>query len=366
MPRSTEGLIRELKTLMELSSIVNSTLDSSEIEKRAVEAVSSLVGAERGALLLVDPETGELCFEVALGASGGRLKEVRLPRGQGIAGWVVENATSAVVDDAQSDPRHFSAADETSRYVTKNLVCVPVFARGAVIGALEAINKYEGSFDDDDLELMETFADSVGIAIENAKLYENLKEAFYETAEALADTIEKRDPYTGGHTQRVMDYSVAIAEEMRLSPAETENVRLAAVLHDIGKIGVPDSVLLKTGPLDDDEYETMKGHCATASEIVAKVRHLMVLVPAIRSHHERVDGAGYPDHLKGEEIPLFARIISVADTFDAMTTDRPYRAGLSREAAIEELRKCADEQFDAEAVAAFIAVLRREAAPAEG
>jgi len=226
--------------------------------------------------------------------------------------------------------------------------------REKTIGALEAVNKVHGLFDEEDKEGLCALANQVAVAVENANLYQQLKETFHETAQALAQTIEKRDPYTGGHTQRVMKYSVAIGELMGLSAKELEDLKLAAILHDIGKIGVRDDVLLKQARLDEDEVRKMNRHTEYGAEILRHVSQLRDIVPGVRSHHEKYDGSGYPDKLKGDAIPLIARIIAVADTFDAMTTDRPYRKGLTPETAFEELQKQAWKQFDGNAVEYFM------------
>ncbi len=352
--------LKQLTTLMEMASLVNSTLDTHEIRKRAIEAATALLGAEAGSLLLVDQETGELFFEVALGEKGDKLKEIRLKRGQGIAGWVVEKGEPVIVHDVSSDPRFFKGADKKSTFVTKDLVCVPVRTRGKTLGVLQAINRREGKFDQEDLQILSALADQVAVAIENANLYEELKEAFYGTAEALADTIEKRDPYTGGHTKRVMDYSVATGRRMGLGKKEIERLRLAAILHDIGKIGVRDDVLLKQDRLDKEELEKMNMHSAYGAEILSHIRQLGDIIPGVRGHHEKIDGTGYPDGLRGDGIPLSARIIAVADTFDAMTTDRPYRKGLSVETALGELKKHSGTQFDGGVVEAFFRTVREK------
>lgn len=354
MSENLQKKVQQLNTLMEMSALVNSTLDSREIKKRAIEAATRLVDAETGSLLLVDQETGDLFFEVALGDKGDAVKEIRLSRGQGIAGSVLESGQPLIIQDVQSDPRFFKTADEKSFFKTKSMLSVPLMTKERAIGVLEAINKNEGLFDEEDKDGLCALANQVAVAVENADLYQQLKETFYETAQALAETIEKRDPYTGGHTQRVMRYSVSMGELMGLSGKELEDLKLAAILHDIGKIGVRDDVLLKQAELDDDEVRRMNRHPEYGAEILRHVSRLKDIVPGVRGHHEKYDGSGYPDQLKGDDIPLIARIIAVADTFDAMTTDRPYRKGLAPETAFEVLNKQAWKQFDGKAVELLI------------
>ncbi len=354
MSSELQRKVQQLTTLMDLSSLVNSTLDTRVIRRRAIEAATTLVNAETGSLLLIDQSNGDLFFEVALGDKGTLLHEIRLARGQGIAGWVAENGQPVIINDARSDPRFFQEADRKSSFETKNMVCVPVQTKEKTLGVLQAINKKDAAFDEEDKEILSALANQVAAAIENATLYHELKETFYDTAQALAETIEKRDPYTGGHTQRVMNYSLEIGRLMGLSDSDMEELRLAAILHDIGKIGVRDSILLKNDRLDRDEAALMNQHTEFGAEILEHVRKLRHIIPGVRNHHEKFDGTGYPDRLSGEAIPLVARIIAVADTFDAMTTDRPYRKALSSQTAVAELVRHAGTQFDGDVVRHFV------------
>lgn len=358
--------LQQARTLMDLSALINSTLDTREIRRRAIEAAARLAEAETGSLLLVDRATGELFFEVALGEHGDRLKEIRLARGQGIAGWVAEKGEPIIIHDVASDPRFFGGADARGAFTTRDMICVPVSTKEKTLGVLQAINKTTGSFDEEDKDALLALANQVAIAVENANLYQELKETFYETAQALAETIEMRDPYTGGHTQRVMQYSMAIGRSMKLPAGEMERLRLASILHDIGKIGVRDNILLKNDRLDADELKIMHEHSMYGSEILRHVRQLHDIIPGVRGHHEKYDGTGYPDGLKGQDIDLAARIIAVADTYDAMTTDRPYRKALSMQTAIDELKKFSGKQFDGDVASHFIRILPDLGAGSEG
>lgn len=348
----------QLKALMELSALINSTLEISEVKRRAIEAAMKLLDAEAASLLLIDPESGDLFFEVALGDKGTTLKEVRLKKGQGIAGWVAEKGEPLIIPDCRSDARFSNLADERSHFSTRNMICVPVRSRDRMLGVLQAINKKKGVFDEPDKDAALALGNQVAIAIENAHLYEELRETFFDTAEALAETIEKRDPYTGGHTRRVMNYSYTIGKAMGLSKKELDDLRLASILHDIGKIGVRDDILMKEARLTAEENKKMTKHSTYGAEILAHIRQLKDIIPGVRGHHERIDGKGYPDNLRSSDIPLIARIIAVADTFDAMTSDRPYRKAHSPDAALRELTKCSGKQFDAEIVVVFTGLFK--------
>jgi HD-GYP domain-containing protein (c-di-GMP phosphodiesterase class II) len=239
------------------------------------------------------------------------------------------------------------------------MICVPLETKGRLLGVLQALNKPK-SFTDADLRLLETLGNQVAIAVENALLYQNLKNQFHETVMAMATAIEAKDRYTGGHTKRVALFSELIAKYMDLSKEEREEVKLSAILHDVGKIGIDDKVLKKDAPLDKGEWEHMKQHPDLGYRILAHIRSLKRITDGMRFHHERPDGNGYPMGLKGEEIPMIARIISVADTFDAMTSNRPYRKGLDYDVAFEEIVKNAGTQFDQKVVDAFIRAFKME------
>lgn len=338
----------------QFSMVLNSTLDQREIRKRAMEAATSLLDAEVGSLLLVDERTNELFFEVALGAQGEHLKQVRLRMGEGIAGWVAANDQAALVNDVANDPRYYKKAQHITQFVTRNMVCVPVRSRGKVIGVLQAINKKDnGLFTEQDLDDVWTLSNQVAVALENANLYAELQDTFLNTAEALAAAVEKKDPYTGGHIMRVVDYSMAIAKHMSRTISDMAQLRLAAVLHDIGKIGIKDSVLLKQGRLTDDEMAHMREHPLVGDDIMGHIEQMKAVRKVMRAHHEKWDGSGYPDGLKGESIPLHARIILVADTLDAMTTDRPYRKAADLSTAVAEVKRFMGREFDPVVAEAF-------------
>lgn len=350
-----ENLLEKMHELMEFSAIINSTLDTSHVRERAIQAATHLLHADAGSLLLVDPDTEELFFEVATGEKGERLKEIRLKAGEGIAGWVVRTGEAVIINDVQADARFFKEADHASSYETRSMVAVPVRSGTDIIGVLQAVNKCESDFTTEDLEMLTSLAYQVGPAVENARMYEMMRESFYGVSLALAEALEKRDYYTGGHTNRVSAYCMSIGSYLKLGEKEMESLWLASILHDIGKIGVEDRVLQKAGQLDNEEFALMSRHSEYGSEILSHIKSHRAVIPGVRSHHEKYDGNGYPDRLKANGIPLVARIISVADAFDAMTSDRPYRKALTHREAFAELVRCKGTQFDPDIVDAFMA-----------
>ncbi|MEW6325686.1 MAG: HD domain-containing phosphohydrolase, partial [Nitrospirota bacterium] len=239
-----------------------------------------------------------------------------------------------------------------------SILCMPLVTKGRVVGAL-ALYKGERkpSFTQVDIELLAILCSQAAIAIENIRLFEDLQRTHFEAMKALAQAIEAKDHYTRGHCDRTVEYAMAIAEQLGLPEEERQALRYAAFLHDVGKIGIHESILAKEGRLTEEEYRLMQNHPSMGAEIIKGVEFLRPVVPLVYHHQERFDGKGYPAGLSGEKIPLGARIVAVLDTFDAMTSDRPYRKAMSLSLAISELRRCAGTQFDPKVVEAFIAVL---------
>lgn len=355
--------MEEMAALLEVGRVVSSTLDLRELLTKIMSTATKVMRCETSTVYLVDDQTRELYFHIVSGDPnvGAKLQEIRLPLGTGLAGWCAQNNKPIIVPDTEKDPRFFKGADKKSGFVTRSMICVPMRLKDNVIGVLQVLNR-TGTipFNDHDLEMLENMANQAVSSIENARLYENIQKVYLSTIEVLATAIDAKDPYTQGHSRRVTQYSVAIAEEMNLSPKEIEDIRYAGLLHDVGKIGIKDSIIRKPGRLTDEEYAIIKKHPAIGAKILRPVDFLADKIPGVLHHHEYYDGRGYPDHLVGENIPLAGRIICVADAFDAMTTNRPYRKGLSVKTAVGELKKFSGKQFDPGCVEAFLRAFERK------
>ena len=231
-----------------------------------------------------------------------------------------------------------------------NLSALPVAAKGKSSGVLLLANKRNGGFNEQDTKLLLSIGQHAGIALENVRLHHELNEAYASTIAVLADAIEAKDAYTRGHCESVMRLAVEVGRRLQLQGEKLDEVRYSALLHDIGKIGVPDGILLKPGKLMDEEFLIIQKHPAIGRDLVARVPTLSRLTDAILHHHEKWDGSGYPAGLAGEGIPLVARIVGAVDAFDAMTTPRPYRDVVSHQEAVDELKRCAGTQFDPQIV----------------
>lgn len=227
-----------------------------------------------------------------------------------------------------------------------NLTAMPVAVQGNLRGVILMANKRSGPFTEQDTEVLLSIGKHAGVAMENHRLHSALNDAYSSTIAVLADAIEAKDPYTRGHCESVALIAVQVARRLGLQGDEVEQVRYAALLHDVGKIGIPDGILLKPSRLLPEEFQMIQRHATIGSDLVSRVTSLASIAPTILHHHERFDGTGYPDGLSGEAILLASRIVGVVDAFDAMTTPRPYRNPVSTEEALAELSRCAGAQFD--------------------
>jgi len=212
-------------------------------------------------------------------------------------------------------------------------------------------------FNPDELqEVIRNGIDKFDLVSSKSLILKDLKELFYKTIKSIASALDAKDPYTHGHSMRVTLYSIILAKELNMPQSILETIETAGLLHDVGKIGVPESILCKPGKLTDEEFGMMKSHPNNSGKLVSNIKKLEQVIPGIKHHHERWDGRGYPDNLAGEDIPYIARIIAIADTYDAMTSTRSYRKALDHEVAIEEIEKCAGAQFDPELAKKFVQI----------
>ena len=373
-----QASVASLRVLGEVSRQITSSRSLPVVLEQILQSITQVMRAQAGSVLLLDPATGELVFEVATGSEAQAVKAMRVPVEGSIAGLAVHSGRPVVIDDATADPRHFKKVDEQAGHVTRSLVAVPLVVNDQVLGVVEAINRLgsadgtqPGVFSPDEVELFQAFADQAAIAIQNARLNEALEqrarelhealqqlEASYDaTLRALTSALDLRDRETAGHSERVTAYTLELARAVGIrDPAELSRIRRGAWLHDIGKIGVPDAILHKPGPLDEEERRRMQLHPELGFRILERIPFLRDATDIVLYHHERWDGTGYPRGLRGPEIPLPARLFAVADTLDAITSDRPYRQAQSFERARAVIQEGSGSQFDPAVVQAFLAI----------
>ena len=335
-----ERSIWELRNLQEALQAATSTLDLNQVLQQVLAGAAKASSAQIGCLALEDG--AGLILKGGFGTDHQTAEKLALGLGGEICRRVMETG-----DSVMEAMEHESKAD--SPLNPRAVLCVPVTLRGKPLGVVFLANYQVGhAFTDDHRNLVTELAAQAAVAIDNARLFKDREEVILASLEALANAVDARDPYTAGHSERVTKYALMIARQMHYSPDDQGAwVRLerGGRLHDIGKIGVPDVVLQKAGKLTEAEFEKMKSHTVVGFNILSGLRMLTDELVIVRSHHERFDGKGYPDRKKGDELPMFAWIVSAADAIDAMTSDRPYRRGMPLEVAVEQVRAGAGTHF---------------------
>ena len=353
--KNLQRKFRELKYVNDVMKTINSSLDFDKTIHYILEVVREVVNADTVSIMLLDEKKEYLAVIDGIVDTAEYVGE-RVKTGAGIAGWVAKNNEALLIRDINSDELPFDIGVQRDKYRASSFISIPlVTIKQGVIGVLNVTNKNNGnSFTEEEFEILKIFSEQASIDIENTTIYEELETYYLQTVRALSKALEAKDDYTRGHSERVTVYSLELAREAGFDNEELRVLELAGILHDIGKIGIPVNILSKPGKLSDEEYEQMKKHPAMGENIIKDIKFLDKCMPIVRNHHERLDGKGYPDGLTEAAIPSEVRILTIADAFDAMTSDRPYRKALSVSEAVRRLKKDSGTQFDATLVELFV------------
>jgi putative nucleotidyltransferase with HDIG domain len=308
--------------------------------------------AQCGGILLCDPITAELRIRCSSTIKPAEASVVSLSRSLAVRAF---QEGSSLLFSKGINGEYFHKSDSICRANAASVICAVFRSPDQNLGVLQLHRSPDQpEYTVTDLYLADSIAAALGLGIERHQLVEDEQDLVVQTVTALAQAVEMRDRYTGNHTHRVTKYALILAEELNLPTADRRLLKIAVPLHDIGKIAIDDNILRKTGPLTESEFALMKTHVTVGADIVRTIPGLAATLPVVLSHHECWDGTGYPDGLKGEQIPLLARVVAVADAFDAMTSDRPYRAGVSAEKTLAEIIARSGTQFDPRCVEAFL------------
>lgn len=348
LSEKSRNLALEISNLSAFGMTLARTADPHAELRRLADMIRAMHDADAASMYLVyEGHTTRAAF------SGGRSSPVPSPAADELAAWVVAHGSSLQVADAATD-EHLSAMARGANLLRSFLV-VPLARQEGVIGALCVGFVERHEFGPEEVPLLSTIGGQIAIALQNAEAYEKLDRMYLETVTALAAAMEAKDHYTASHADSLAAMAVAVGSRMGMSDGELRMLQYAAVLHDIGKIGIPGSILNKPDRLTREEFDAMTEHTIIGERIISRIDYLVPIARIIRSAHERWDASGYPDGLRGEKIPLAARILLVCDAFDAMTTDRPYRRALPIDTALMELSTNAGAQFDPRVVDVFLA-----------
>ena len=350
----------ELGALMGVGRAINSSLGLKRVLEEVMDTLIALMRAERGFLMLRGAD-GELSVRIARGIAHINLEEDAFLVSRTIVRKVAESGEPILTTNAQQDPR-FEGQVSVAAYQLRSILCAPLTLKNELIGVLYVDNRaHAGIFRESDLQLFSAFADQAAVAIDNAQLFEGLQEsnrelekAYQATLEGWVRALDLRDKETEGHTQRVTILTERLARSMGVDGDALVHITRGALLHDIGKMAIPDGILLKPGELTEDERTLIRKHPVYAYEMLSPIDFLLPAIDIPYCHHEKWDGTGYPRGLKGEEIPFAARIFPVIDVWDALISDRPYRKGLSHEEVRERIRVDSGKHFDPRVVEAFL------------
>jgi putative nucleotidyltransferase with HDIG domain len=346
--RQEKQRLSEIVALYEISQTFTSTLDTATMVGQIVGLLWQRFAPRSLSLSLSYPEDDQLELLAQAGTLLGTPAGTRAWLGGAADESGILGAHTALVGDEEGPtPQHRATLVLRTNDRT---VGVLRLCRGAD----------QPGFDAEDRTLLAIVASQIAASLDNSRLHQQLKEQNIQTIAALAAAIDARDPYTRGHSEQVMRYAVRMAEVLGHTAQQVDHIRYAALLHDIGKIGIRDHILLKPGPLSSEEFAVMREHPTIGADIVRGIKDLRQIIPIIEHHHERADGRGYPDGLAGDAISPAARILAIADAYDTMTSDRAYRRGMTPADAFAELRKGSGTQWDAQLVAVFIDLIKRE------
>lgn len=342
----------KLLTLLRAGHHLTHIESPSDLFRSVLEDAVAALDAQRASIVLWNETTGTL--ELKMVSTGDKEVLGRKHFSHSLAMRAYNRGESLLCRDVSGNTE-LLMANSIADGAMASVICALLRSPRKKLGVLHLDRgPFQEPFNQDDLHLADALAASVSAAIECSQLVEQQHKNFLLTVSALANAVELRDAYTSKHTNRVTDYALFLADELGLSSLERRHIAVGTPLHDIGKIGIEDSILRKPGKLTEEEFEIMKTHTIRGYEILKDLPDMGPCLPIVRNHHERWDGKGYPDGLAGERIPKLARIVAVADAFDAMTTDRPYRPALPLEVAFAEIRDKAGTQFDPDMARAFL------------
>jgi pSer/pThr/pTyr-binding forkhead associated (FHA) protein len=353
----TQRLLVGMKTIYAMSQKLGKLVPMAELLTMVGDSLFNLFpGAENLVILLRDEEKARMVPRHAAARDGHATPSLAISRT--VLDKAVAQRATLIANDAAGD---FATSESIIGFKVKSVMCAPLVVGNNCLGALYLDSRRQNvNYDELDAELVTAFANQCAIAIENSNLMDAIQSHYHQTLQSLVAAIEAKDAYTMGHTQRVAKYSVGISRALGLAEAHIERIKMAADLHDIGKIGVREGIINKAGKLTETEYSSIKHHVEMGEKILQPILHLRDLLPAIRGHHEKWDGTGYPDGLKGEECPLEARIIALADAFDAMTSQRTYNKPLTFAEGLARVKEASGRHFDPRIVEAFEKYLRTE------
>ncbi len=349
LSRQLANTYEELSLIYQISSGMKVNRRATDFFKQTCLDVMEVLGVRGMGVVLFSDKTAsvEPASYGQLALTPQRLRQL----GGELLRVLRDRKAPLLVNDVSADKNFRFLADDAHQ-----LIAVPLQRQDEVLGCLFGIDKHAGEFDSVDAKLLNSIANESAIYLENARLFEDVHGLMMGLLHALTSAVDAKDAYTCGHSERVALLSRRLSKEIGLPESQVDRIYMAGLLHDVGKIGVPEAVLQKTGKLTPEEFDQMKRHPGVGARILTDIKQVEDIIPGVLHHHERYDGKGYPTGLSGQNIPLMGRIICLADCFDAMTSNRTYRRALPLEVALSEIRRCSGTQFDPKLAEAFLKI----------
>lgn len=353
LERTIEAQTSFISAMFEFANKLNSLNNMNGILDCIVGTIQNFISCRQIAIMLVDERNEFLTIKKAVGIDDELVQKTVIKTGEGIVGQAFSHGATLIINDSEKGTFCKTNADQDP-FISLPLLCTPLMGPRIKLGVIVIMNQDINPFNDNDERIMSYISYSASIAINNQLNELKLEDSFIGIINALTEIIDAKDHYTRGHSERVSELAVKICNQLNLPSDETRTLQVAAILHDIGKIGIPEAILCKADRLTEAEFDLIREHPEIGDKILKDVKFLKEAREIIRHHHERIDGTGYPDGLKGNEIPLGAKIIGVADIFDSMNSNRPYRNRIAMDLIKEELLSMSGKKVDADCVEALL------------
>ncbi len=349
--------IETIQVMNDIDRSILSTLRSNEMLETVIMMIGRLIFCDTASIILIDKEKKGFIYSAGFGVRFVQKGEI-IPFENTSITDVLKTGRHQYIANLKEMKGMLHCEEMLLKEGCLSHIRIPLVAKNEIVGVLNLGSKRPSAFTSEDLSTLEKLAYQMGVALENSRLITDLEGLFIGTVKSLSSAIDAKSKWTAGHSERVTKYSVEIGKGIGFSDKQLNDLELSGLLHDVGKIGTYESILDKAGKLTDEEYAIIKQHPGKGAEILLAIKQMKDIIPGVKHHHEFYNGKGYPDGLKGEGIPLMARVLCVADSVDAMGADRPYRKGRAMDEIIVELKRCSGMQFDPKVVDVFLNVIK--------